>query len=54
MKNGKRPTRKQKGALIAVGLNPNNWLVFKVIGSQLHLVHRETGTKKVIPAEWRG
>ncbi|WP_175384467.1 DUF6906 family protein [Bacillus sp. FJAT-27225] len=50
MKHGLRPTKKQKKAMGFAGLNHNNWLVYKVIGDKLHLVHRETGTKKIIPA----
>lgn len=48
MKNGKRPNRAQKLAMISVGLNPNNWLIYKKTHEQLHLVHRETGTTKTI------
>ncbi|WP_428909443.1 DUF6906 family protein [Niallia sp. Krafla_26] len=49
MKHGKRPTRNQKKSVIFAGLNPQNWLVFKKEGGQLHLVHRETGQTRVIP-----
>lgn len=51
MKQGLKPTKKQKIAMKSVGLNYNNWLVFKNINGQLHLVHRETGTKRIIPTE---
>lgn len=47
---GKRPTLKQKRAIAAYKLNPDNWLVAKALPGELHLVHRLTGTKKVIPA----
>ncbi|WP_286892625.1 hypothetical protein [Thermobacillus sp.] len=47
---GKRPTLRQKKAIAAVSLNPDNWLVAKAPPGELHLVHRYTGTKKVIPA----
>jgi hypothetical protein len=50
MKNGKRPTRHQKGALVKAGLNPNNWLVTKKITGQIHLVHRDTGNTRVLQA----
>lgn len=50
MKQGKRPTRSQKKALVAVGLNPQNWLIYKKTDDRLHLVHRETGTTRIIPA----
>lgn len=49
MKHGKRPTRNQKKAVFAAGLNPNNWLVFKKKDNELHLVHKETGTIRVVP-----
>ena len=49
MKQGKRPTRNQMKAILSVGLNPENWLVFKKIDGNLHLVHRETGTTRTIP-----
>ncbi|EFV78985.1 hypothetical protein HMPREF1013_00869 [Bacillus sp. 2_A_57_CT2] len=49
MKNPKRPTRNQKKALLSVGLNPANWLIYKKINGELHLVHRETGTTRIIP-----
>lgn len=49
MKSGKRPTKKQKMAIGDVGLNSNNWLVYKNVNGMLHLVHRYTGTTRVIP-----
>jgi hypothetical protein len=48
MKNGKAPTKKQKITIKAAGLNPENWLIYKKINDQFHLVHRETGTTKII------
>lgn len=48
MKNPKRPTREQKKQMIQVGLNPNHWLVFKNLPEELHLVHRETNTTRVL------
>jgi hypothetical protein len=50
MKNGKRPTRKQKEAIKNARLNPDNWLVVKSLPDELHIVHRETGRQRVIPA----
>jgi hypothetical protein len=50
VKHGLRPSKRQRIAIKAVGLNPDNWLVFKSIEGDLHLVHRETGTTKIIPA----
>lgn len=49
MKNPKRPTKSQKIAMKTVGLNSDNWLVFKKVQGELHLVHRETGTTRIIP-----
>ncbi|QCT03775.1 hypothetical protein E6C60_3064 [Paenibacillus algicola] len=48
MKNGKNPTRRQKAAIKAAGFNPDNWLVFKSEASTLHIIHRNTGTTKII------
>jgi hypothetical protein len=48
LKKGLKPTKRQKIAIQAAGLNYDNWLVYKNIEGKLHLVHRETGTKKVI------
>ncbi|WP_445670216.1 DUF6906 family protein [Paenibacillus sp. PL2-23] len=48
MKNGKRPTRRQLAQIKAAGLNADNWLVAKSLPTQLHLVHREVGTEKII------
>lgn len=47
---GKRPTLRQKKAIAGMGLNPENWLIAKAPPGELHLIHRLTGTKKVIPA----
>lgn len=49
--SGKRPTRKQKITIRKYGLNYNNWFVCKNTDGKLHLVHRFTGTKRVIPSE---
>lgn len=51
MKQGKRPTKRQAILIKSCNLNPNNWLVFKNTDGKLHLVHRETGTKRIIPAQ---
>lgn len=51
MKNGKVPTKKQKEAMQKAGLDPKNWLVTKNPTGELHLVNRETPSKKrVVPA----
>jgi|HigsolmetaGSP12D_1036236.scaffolds.fasta_scaffold00847_11 hypothetical protein len=51
MKSGKRPTRRQKQAIKWAKLNPDNWLIVKNLPDELHIVHRETGTLKIIP-QW--
>ncbi|MGA4718837.1 DUF6906 family protein [Fictibacillus nanhaiensis] len=48
MKNGKRPNRSQKDIIKFNGLNPDNWLITKNLPEEMHLVHRETGSKKII------
>jgi hypothetical protein len=49
MKNGKKPTKKQKVAIQSVNLNPDNWLITKAMSDKLHIVHRESGKERVIP-----
>ena len=41
MRNGKKPTRKQKIRLGQAGLSPENWLV---------ILHKHTNKTKVLPA----
>ncbi|WP_371877615.1 DUF6906 family protein [Paenibacillus plantiphilus] len=36
--------------MACVKLSPSNWLVFKAAGNQLHIVHRQSGKVRVIPA----
>lgn len=50
MKNGKRPSKKQKIAIQEVKLNPDNWLVVKSLADELHIVHRLSSKVRVIPA----
>ncbi|MEB9377023.1 hypothetical protein P4J09_02950 [Bacillus cereus] len=50
MKNGKKLTKREKVHLKSYSLNPDNWLVFKKAGGELHLVHRYTNTTRVIPS----
>ena len=49
MKNGKAPHKKDKIAMSKVGLNHENWLVFKRVDNMIHIVHRITGTVRIIP-----
>ncbi|WP_445659473.1 DUF6906 family protein [Aeribacillus sp. FSL K6-1121] len=51
MKNGKRPTRKEKMTMLKYHLNPNNWLVSKRNGDMLTLVHRYTSSVRQIPKD---
>ncbi|MDB4868275.1 MAG: hypothetical protein JWR03_2608 [Cohnella sp.] len=50
MKNGKRPSIRQKEAIKSAGWDPDNWLVSKAPPGQLHIVSRSGKSKKVIPA----
>jgi hypothetical protein len=50
MKRGRKPTVKQKKAIKWAGLEPEQWLISKNLPNELHLIHRETGTPKVIPS----
>lgn len=47
MKNGKRPTLRQKAEISFRGLNPNNWLVERDSPHEFVIVHRQTGTVRV-------
>ncbi|MED2765800.1 hypothetical protein P4283_27870 [Bacillus thuringiensis] len=49
MKNGKRPTKREKVHINSYNLNPDNWLIFKKVDGELHLVHRHTNSIRVIP-----
>ncbi|MGQ7076094.1 DUF6906 family protein, partial [Escherichia sp. SP-MK2] len=35
-------------------LHPNNWLIFKKLSNELHLVHRHTNSIRVIPSAQGG
>jgi|GEM_PF-1054555 len=50
VKNGKRPTKKQKQAMVVAKLNPDDWLVVKNLAAELHIVHRSNGEQRVIQA----
>ncbi|HHT7172116.1 TPA: DUF6906 family protein [Bacillus cereus] len=50
MKNGKKPNKKEKIHIKSYSLNPENWLIFKKISGELHLVHRYTNHIKIIPS----
>lgn len=42
MKNGKRPTLKQKKMIISRGLNIENWLVVKDTMECIEIINRES------------
>lgn len=48
MKQPKRPTRDQKKVIEQHKLNPSNWFVERDTPAEMVIVHRETGTVKVI------
>lgn len=51
MRNGKKPTRKQKIRLGQAGLSPENWLVVKQKpNGELIILHKLTDTIRVVPA----
>ncbi|MGE7881665.1 DUF6906 family protein [Bacillus sp. NPDC094077] len=50
MKNGKKPTKKEKIHIQSYNLNPENWLIFKKVSSELHLIHRYANQTKIIPS----
>lgn len=52
MKNGKKPTLKQRMAIEWAGLKSSEWLVSKV-DHRMHkllIIHKETNQKRSIPA----
>lgn len=52
MKNGKRPTRKEKELLASLRLHVDNWLVVKHTGAEMEIVHRHTGQTRTIKLRW--
>lgn len=48
LKQGKRPTNKQKQIIKDAGYKPENWLVTKHLQEELHIVNRSSNTVKVI------
>ena len=50
MKNGKKPTRKQKIRLGQAGLAPENWLVIRQKpNGELVVLHKHTDKIRVLP-----
>ena len=49
MRNGKKPTRKQKIRIGQAGLSPENWLVIKQKqNGELVIPHKHTDTVRVV------
>ncbi|WP_186320874.1 DUF6906 family protein [Bacillus mycoides] len=49
MKNGKNPTKRQKIHIKSYNLNPDSWLIYKIVDGEMHLVHRNTSATRIIP-----
>lgn len=51
MRNGRKPTRKQKIRLGQAGLAPENWLVVKQKQNrELIILHKRTNMIRVVPS----
>ncbi|MEK4414544.1 MULTISPECIES: DUF6906 family protein [Bacillus] len=50
MKNGKKPTKREKIHINSYDLNPEDWLIYKKADGQLYLIHRHTNSIRVIPS----
>ncbi|MEC0125320.1 DUF6906 family protein [Paenibacillus pabuli] len=48
MKQGKRPTKRQKMEIKVNGLNADNWLVERDLPSMMVIVHRFSGKARTI------
>lgn len=48
MKQGKRPTRRQKTGIKANGLNIENWLVERDLADKMIIIHRYSGEKRTL------
>ncbi|WP_176524808.1 DUF6906 family protein [Bacillus thuringiensis] len=48
MKNGKRPTKREKIHIQSQDLNPQDWLIYKQVNGEMYLVHRTTGVTRII------
>lgn len=49
MKNGKKPTVKQRRLMCALGLNAENWLVERDTPEEMVVVHRHSDKTRTIP-----
>lgn len=48
LKQGKKPTNKQKAIIKQAGLRPDNWLVTKNLQHELHIVNRTSNKERII------
>ncbi|MEN3134533.1 hypothetical protein ABDI49_30230 [Bacillus cereus] len=48
MKQGKKTTKREKVLIKSHDLNPDEWLIYKKIAKELHLVHRDTKATQII------
>ena len=48
MKNGKKPTAKQRKLMQKNALDPKEWLVCKDTSTELVIVHRDKGEQRTI------
>lgn len=54
MKHGRKPTRKQQEIIKRWHLNPHNWLVCMAMPKEMHLEHRHTGSRRLLPEGMNG
>lgn len=54
MKNGKRPTLRQKLLMMRWLLDPNDWLVVKDTTDEMLAVHRYPDRTKMVIRIWKG
>lgn len=48
MRQGKRPTRRQKLIISGLRLSPDNWLVISDTKESMTIIHRHTDTMRTI------
>lgn len=49
MRHGKKPTKAQREFLRSYNLIPEDWLITKNTSTEMELISRFTGRKKIIP-----
>ncbi|HHT7155019.1 MULTISPECIES: DUF6906 family protein [Bacillus cereus group] len=49
MKNGKKPNKREKIHIQSHDLNSEDWLIYKKVNGEMHLVHRTNGATRKIP-----